>query len=155
MGGKHVSSMKIKVLQVVAICLAAFGVAGEAAPSKYSEGQVWEYNNRPQDAGSLLKIQRVSMVANRMIYHVSIIGVHFARPGIAGMLSHAPVSEETLDASVTRLSSRSVVFPLLSTVDEGIVEWERAKGGVFTIPVSQIVEIADEQISQAELDNHN
>ena len=148
--------MMIKALYAVVFSIGVFGASADAAPSnKYAEGQVWEYHARPQDAGSLLKIQKISIIADRKVYHVSIIGVHFARPGIAGMLPHAPVSEETLDASVTRPSSSSVAFPLLSTVDEGIAEWERAQGGVFTIPVSQIVDLADKQISGADLDAHN
>jgi hypothetical protein len=72
------------------------------------------------------------------------MGIHFARPNIAGVLSHAPVSKETLDLSVTKKSSRVASFPPMSEVDEGISEWQRAQGGVFTIPVSQIVDALDQ-----------
>jgi hypothetical protein len=147
--------MKLGFSQAAALCILAFGLSAQASPTKYAVGQVWEYHTRPQDAGSLLKIQEITTLRDRKVYHVSVVGVHFARPGIAGVLPHAPVSEETLDASVTKLSSSSVAFPPLSSVDEGIAEWQRAQGGVFTIPVSEIIEFADKQISEANLDTRN
>lgn len=138
------------MLRNIALCIAALGVSAEAVPGgRYAEGQVWEYHTRPQDAGSLLKIQKITMVGEYYVYHVSVIGIHLARPNVAGVLPHAPVSKETLDLSVTKQSSRVASFPPMSEVDEGISEWQRAQGGVFTIPVSQIVDTLDQQISGA------
>lgn len=57
-----------------------------------------------------------------------------------------PVSAATLDASVIKLSASKAAFPT-SAVDEGIAEWQRARGGVFSITMSQIIEIIDEQTS--------
>ncbi len=125
------------------------GLSGQAPPAKYVEGQVWEYRTRPQDAGSLLKVQRVTMMGENRVYHISVVGVHFATPGIAGILPHVPVSDKTLDASVTKLSAEKRDFPT-SALDEGIEEWRAARGGVFTIPMSQIVGIIDEQTANAQ-----
>ena len=130
------------------IGIAAVSLSAQTAPIKYAAGQVWEYKTRPQDVGSLLKIQRITVLDDQNVYHLSIIGVKFARSDIAGILPHIPVSKETLDASVTEQSSSKATFPT-SAVDEGIAEWQRAKGGVFTIPVSEIIEIADQRTSQA------
>jgi len=58
------------------------------------------------------------------------------------MLPHAPVSQQTLDASVTKLSSSDRSFP---PPDSGIEEWKQAKGGVFTITVAEIIDILDQQ----------
>ncbi len=91
------------------------------------------------------------MVGEYFVYHISIIGVHFAKPNVAGILPHVPVSPETLDQSVTKLSSSIGPFPPITAVDEGIAEWQRAQGGVFAIPVSQIVDIADQQLNKADL----
>jgi hypothetical protein len=137
-----------KLFRASALCIAAMGLSAEAAPCKYAEGQVWEYNTRPQEAGSLLKIQRISVLDGKSVYHLSLIGVRFSRRDIAGVLPHIPVSKETLDASVTKRSSSTAAFPT-TAVDEGIAEWQRAKGGVFTIPVSEILDIVDQQMSQA------
>lgn len=133
-----------------AALLAAMGLSGQASPPKYVEGQVWEYRTRPQDAGSLLKVQRVGMMGAKKVYHISVVGVHFATPGIAGILPHIPVSDETLNASVTKLSAGKRDFPT-SALDKGIEEWRKAQGGVFTIPMSQIIGIIDEQTATAQM----
>lgn len=140
----------MKLSSVAATLLFAMGLSGQASPPKYVEGQIWSYRTRPQDAGSLLKVQRVEMMGAKKVYHISVVGVHFATPGIAGILPHIPVSDETLDASVTQLSAEKRDFPT-SALDEGIDEWRKAQGGVFTIPVSQIVGIIDEQTAAAQV----
>lgn len=135
--------------RLVGVPLAAAALLGLAPPSKYAAGQVWEYHTRPQDTGSLLKVQRVELLGQQTVYHISVIGIHFSTPRLAGILPHIPVSEDTLNSSVTKLSSEKSDF-LTTAVDEGIEEWRKAKGGVFTIPVSQIVQIIDDQTAKAQ-----
>ena len=141
--------MKMVIALVAALTAslgADAGLSAQAPAPKYALGQVWEYKTRPQDAGSLLKIQRIETYGDRPVYHISIIRVHFSQPGFAGILPHLPVSDETLDASVTRLSPTTPDFPTTS-VDEGIAEWRKAKGGVFTIPVAEIIAIVEQSVS--------
>lgn len=109
----------------------------------YAEGQVWEYKTRPQDQGSLLKIQRVETdPAGGPIYHISVIGLRIE--GMPGEnIPHLPVSRETLDASVTRLSPLKPDFP---SPDEGIQMWRDARGGVFTITIAEIVGIIQKAV---------
>lgn len=140
----------MKLSSVAAALLAAIGLSGQASSPKYVEGQVWEYHTRPQDSGSLLKVQRVGTMGAEKVYHISVVGVHFATPGIAGILPHIPVSEETLDASVTKLTAEKRDFPT-SALADGIEEWRKAQGGVFTIPISQIVGIIDDQTATAQM----
>lgn len=140
----------MKLPSVAAAVLAGMGLSGQASPPEYVEGQVWEYRTRPQDAGSLLKVQRVEMMGAKKVYHISVVGVHFEAPGFVGILPHLPVSDETLDASVTKLSTEKRDFPT-SALDQGIEQWRKARGGVFTIPVSQIVGIIDEQTAKAQM----
>ena len=140
--------MKTLIARAAVLGIAALAASAQAQPTKYAVGQVWEYKTRPQDKGSLLRIQRMTDLDKETVYHLSIIGVRFERPDIAGVLPHIPVSKKTLDASVSQLSFSSAAFPT-TAVDEGIAEWQRAKGGVFIIPVSEIVGIADETLSQA------
>ena len=134
------------LLAALTALLVGAGLFAQAPTPKYAVGQVWEYKTRPQDAGSLLKIQRIEADGDRPVYHISIIGVHFSRPGFAGTLPHLPVSDQTLDASVTRLSPAAPDFPTTS-VDEGIAEWRKAEGGVFTIPVAEIIGILEQSVS--------
>lgn len=123
-----------------------------AAPLRleYAEGQVWEYQTRASDAGSLIKIQQIETLPDekgKKIYHISMIGLHFRHKEVAGIIVHMPVSRETLDASVTRLSSSAASFP---DSTDGIKAWRDAKGGVFTISLAEIAEIADRSTSSNE-----
>lgn len=134
------------------LLLAGFGlalVAGSvmASPTvdRYAEGQVWEYQTRPEDKGSLLKIQKIEVLSEFSktgpVYHVSIIGLHFAGLPLDGTLQHAPFSKASLDASVTRLSSSKAAFP---DVSGGIAEWRQARGGIFTVTVADAVSFAEQ-----------
>lgn len=127
---------------------AAADIAAPAAAERhYSEGQVWEYRTRPNEPGSLLKIQRIEQrgEAHGPVYHISLIGLQLGRDAPEA-LPHAPVSRETLDASVTRLSNSRADFP---AVEEGIAEWRAATGGVFTITVAEIAAVVEETLRRA------
>ena len=106
---------------------------------RYVEGQVWEYRTRRGEERSLVKIQRIEADSqtNAPIFHVSVSGL---RGPHRKSLSHAPVSQKTLDLSVTRLSNDKIYFP---AADEGIAEWKQANGGVYSITLAEIVEAAD------------
>lgn len=131
-------------MKLFAALLALFGVTGQAADHPaYAPGQVWEYRTRPADTGSLLKIQRVEAdPRGKPIYHISVIGAHLG--GKDGQeVQHLPVSRETLDQSVIRLSRSAILFPDPSA---GIATWREANGGVFTISVAEIIGIIDAQM---------
>ena len=114
----------------------------------YAAGQVWAYETRPGDEGSLLKIQAVEEfgggdpAGDGKVYHVSVVGFRFANPAVPPQLSHVPVGRETLDASVTeRVANPEFDFP---EADEGIAAWKQNQGGVFTLPVAGIVQMFDD-----------
>lgn len=133
------------------VALLAVLVLSAASPAKpdYAAGQVWEYHTRDGDEGSLVKIQKIEQLGAAekayTVYHVSVIGVHFRGVAFDGTLAHLPVSRETLDASVTRLSASTAAFP---DATPGIAEWRAAKGGVFTIPLAKIVTFVEQSIGQ-------
>ena len=114
-------------MRLVLVLLACMLTAGFAPPDRYAVGQVWEYETRPQDTGSLLKIQKIEPYGDAKVYHISIIGLSVN--GQITAIHHTPVTQEVLNASVTRLGDQAAVFP---KADEGIAEWRRAKGGVFS-----------------------
>jgi hypothetical protein len=140
---------------MIELLMGLAALAGAVGPgpdsSRYAEGQVWEYRARQGEEGSLLKIQRIERLPARpdgmLVYHVSIIGVLLGASGVQTELPHAPVSTETLDASVTSLSTRTAVFP---DVEEGIAQWRSDEGGVFTISVAEIVSITDDAVRRFE-----
>jgi hypothetical protein len=137
----------MSVLRAAGLVAASMVLSGQVSAPKYAAGQVWEYRTRPQDAGSLLKIQQIEGEGQDRVYHVSIVRVRFATSGVAGTLGHIPVSNAALDASVTKIAPAKAEFPKIE-FQEGIAEWKKAQGGVFTIPVAQIVGIIDDQISR-------
>ena len=138
--------MKSGVLFSIFVVLLA-SPAQAASRVLYAEGQVWEYHTRPSDEGSLLRIQKIEQSAQPAnfgpIYHISIIGIHFASAPLSGQLQHAPVFASSLNASVTRLSKLQPVFPDPS---EGIIQWRAANGGVFTIPIAEIVNLIEQTV---------
>ena len=115
--------------------------AGQPAETRYAEGQVWEYRTRPGEEESLIRIQRIEpfpgapAAGGERVYHISIVGLRIGPERRSEALPHAPVSRETLDASVTRLAERRADFP---SADEGIAIWRADRGGVFTIPLAEI-----------------
>ena len=130
---------------VLGLALAALmTLGGFSQPNEYAEGQVWEYRTRPGDEGSLLKIHRIERQRGQreLVYHISVIGFRLSNPEVVPVLPHSPVSRETLDASVTRLSDSTIVFP---DPTDGILVWKRNNGGVYTIPVARIIELIDRQ----------
>lgn len=137
------------LVALIALLIASLGadarLSAQPPAPKYAQGQVWEYKTRPQDAGSLLKIQRIETDGKQPVYHISVIGVHFTQAGFDGKLPHLPVSKETLDASVTRLSPTTPDFP--TNFEDGIAEWRKANGGIFTLPVAQIIEVIQQSVS--------
>ena len=133
---------------VVAALVSAGSVraAEEVAQDRYRAGQVWEYRTRPGDEASLLRIQAIEPGgATGTVFHLTIVGVRVTPGGPGVVIGHTPVSRATLDASVTRLSKSTTVFPSAS---EGIEEWRRAQGGVFTIPVADIVRVIVETMRE-------
>jgi hypothetical protein len=113
---------------------------GGARVPRYAEGQVWEYRTRRGEEHSLVKIQRIEVdpETDAAIFHVSLIGLNWPN---GDELAHAPVSQTTLDISVTQLlSTEEVQFP---APDEGIAIWRRANGGVYAVSLAEIVEMGD------------
>jgi hypothetical protein len=127
------------------LALLAAGTGLQAAPHDYAEGQVWEYRARPSDRDSYIKIQKIDTdprrPVNRVIYHISIIGVRLNDPAVRREISHVPVSREALDDSVIREIPGRPAFP---DAREGIAEWRRVNGGVFTIPIAKIIDVVEQ-----------
>lgn len=125
--------------------LLALLAMGAAPADRYAAGQIWNYHNRPQDAGSRIKIQRAAVFGGRPVYHIAVSGIQLAgEPG--RVTQHLPVSAQTLDASVTDRATGDFAVTLAQT-DEGIAEWERAQGGVFTITLSEIIDLIDQTMA--------
>lgn len=138
--------------QVVAFVasLFSFGVAA----AEYSVGQVWEYKSRKDEESSRVYIVHIDQHEKLgKIYHIYIEGINIKNPHIAGgiqvELPHAPVDEETLKLSLTKLVGKTDALPDISA---GYGVWKEAfdsgEGGVFNIPISQIIQYIEDIVQK-------
>ena len=126
-----------------------------ASARDFAEGQVWSYKNRPGEEGSTVLINKIESYPKLgKVIHISIFGVKVrnkhAPSGFTSDLSHFPVSETTLNASLVKLLRKSS-SPNPDYV-EGYQTWKAAfdkgEAGVFTISVAEIVGVIEDAISR-------
>jgi len=124
-------------------------VSNLADGREFDIGQVWTYKTRPGEEQSVLQINKVENVEKLgRIYHISVFHLHVSVPGapegFVSELPHLPVSQKSLDDSVLLLSkepAQDVDF------EEGYREWTEASGGVFTMPVAEVVDVVETTVS--------
>jgi hypothetical protein len=140
---------------VLACLLVPFAVPAQAQAQKYAEGQGWESRTRPGVEGSLLRIGKIDTVDKvGQVFHISIVGLQIAVPERADVrlteLPHIPVSRQTLDQSVTKLSKTALKGPDFS---KAYAEWRKGadegRVGVFTISVASIVGSVEETLKKS------
>lgn len=120
------------------LCQSAGGTSSMPA---IAVGQEWHYHTRPGEETSTLVILRLETDSSYGdIVHIAIHGLHIKnarRPdGENTELPHAPISRAALIPSLTTLAAASVPVP---DYKEGYQEWLKARGGVFSISVAEIV----------------
>ncbi len=125
-----------------------------AKAANYEEGQIWSYKTREGEENSTVLINKVEEHDKLgKIFHISIDGVRVKNPhapsGLSQALPHFPVSEETLKISFVKLIGKSNPNP---DYIEGYNTWKSAfdagEAGIFTIPVSEIVDIIEQTVNQ-------
>lgn len=118
---------------------------------KFAAGQTWSYRTRDHESASRAHIVGVEPVDNgRSIYHVFIDNLAVANPeaprGLQSMLSHAPVSLETLEASL--LEQLPDEEPELVGFAEGYDIWkqdyESGDAGFFLMPLDEIIQYVED-----------
>jgi len=136
---------------VLALAAALWAAAPDqpAAPTELAVGQHWTYQTRPEDAGSTLVIGKIDEVPEiGKVIHVHVIDVNIpnskAPGGMSHTISHMPFTEDAFRASIKSLIGTA---PADGRFDAGYDAWKKAKGGVFTVPVSQAVDAMDKTIN--------
>ena len=141
-----------------AVLAALFLLSLAAVPTsaaEFREGQIWRYQTRPGEEASRLFIVRIDRgPSTQAIYHIYLDGLKLKNPlfkgGVQDHLPHAPVSQGSLEASVTELLQSGATMPDIS---EGYAAWllafEKGQAGVFTLPVNRIVQHIEDAFSQA------
>jgi hypothetical protein len=112
----------------------------------FAPNQEWSYHARPQDADSTIVIGLIQDHPKMgRVIHVTVrrVNVRTAQLTLTE-IGHLPISEAALAASVIELKG---VVDAPQSVALGIKEWERAKGGVFTISIAQAVDYMERTLS--------
>lgn len=122
-------------------------VPAAAQDEPYAVGDVWSYDAAPEDAGSLIKIKMIEEIGSgedlTVVYHISMIAVAIPGQDNAMEIGHLPVSEMTLDNSVSKRVVTDLAFP---DHREGRGQWVKANGGVFTISLKEIAAFLRNQV---------
>ena len=147
---------------LAALSLCALGMANAAerplpkpaASSQFEVGQVWHYKTRSTEKNSRVLIGRIEKVdAQGTIVHVKLINLRIKNPRkpdrFFRMVSHSPISETALSASVTKLADEAAD---LAGFDAGYQSWlasyRAGKAGVFDARLSEIVNIMEKGLNQ-------
>jgi hypothetical protein len=126
------------------------------AANNYAEGQVWEYETRREDAGSLLKIMRIDDLPDiGRVIHICVVGLKLPYPpaadGILVEVPELPMKPSAMDASVRKLSDRQASCMRL---DYGYKTWrqdyDRGQKGAVPIPLKEMMEKIAAKAKQAQ-----
>jgi hypothetical protein len=140
---------------VLAITFLLSLAAAPAVAATFEEGQIWRYQTRPGEEASRLFIARIDRgIGTQTIYHIYLDGLKLKNPlyegGVQDHLPHAPVTRQSLEASVTELLEENATMP---DIAEGYAAWllafEKGQAGFFTLPVNQIVQHIEDAFAQA------
>lgn len=143
--------------KLLAVFLGLFSAG--AYSHEYQAGQIWQYKTRLGEEQSRLYIVKVETLSNgERAFHIYLDNLRIPDGRLPGRvqteLPHAPVSAKTLDLSVVKLQGSTADLP---DVSEGYAAWREAydagEGGIFTIPVSQIIDFI-EGIARQHLGTH-
>lgn len=125
-----------------------------AAAAELEAGQIWRYQTRAGEEDSRLFIARVDRgPSGQAIYHIYLDRLKLRNPlmpgGMQDHMPYAPVTRESLDASVIELLQSNAEMPDIS---EDYAVWllafEKGQTGVFTMPVQQIVQHIEDQFAK-------
>jgi hypothetical protein len=133
------------------ILLAVLAVRAEAEDApvpEFAAGQMWTIKSTPPTSAKVI-IGRIEPWFDKVAVHVSIVDVPLppeaVRAGLRadgrGMtrIGHMPFDPSALAASLDRLLATGV--PPGPSFQDGYEEWKSANGGIFTIGVSEAIDI--------------
>ena len=149
--------MKKSVVAAIAVVLVFSTIAPAVAeePVRFSAGQRWAYQTRPQDEGSTLIVLRVDDAGDSgRIVHVALGGLSVKNPfspdGRSTTVRHMPFEEAALRRSVTKLLADGVEVP---PYEDGYAMWREAfdagRAGYYTITVAEAVQVIEESTIRA------
>ena len=143
-------------MKTVTLVMLGVLMTQKAVGCDYSVGQIWAYKTRVGEEASRVTIAKIDdEEVYGCIYHIYVdrlqIRNHHLATGVQTELHHAPVNEETLDKSVTKLVGIEKALPDIS---EGYTVWrepfEQGDAGVFNISVAEIINVIERVANQSQ-----
>lgn len=125
-----------------------------ATSSQFAVGQVWLYKARSTEQESRVVIGKIERVGNQgTIVHVKLTNLRIVNPTkpdkFFRAVSHSPISESALSASVTELTDEAADLKgFLNGYDAWLSSYRAGKAGVFTVTLSEIVTIMEKGLNQ-------
>lgn len=115
----------------------------------FAVGQMWSVKS-PAPADLRIVVGRVEALNGKTVVHVSILNVPCPDwyPIRTMDFGHIPFDEATLAASIDKLVATDAAPS--SNFEGGYSQWHEAHGGVFTIDVMKVIEIAFETIHNSQ-----
>ncbi|MGI9516003.1 MAG: hypothetical protein ACR2NP_03065 [Pirellulaceae bacterium] len=113
---------------------------------RYEVGQVWTWRTRPGEEDSRLIIVKTTDLPEGRAYSIFLEGIKLDTGSgeTQESLPHAPVSAEVLDASVMELVETREQLPDFEWAWQ---EWRDEEGGVFSIPVAEILDTIEQAVA--------
>lgn len=117
---------------------------------RYEVGQVWNYQTRPGEESSTFVITRITSIGDQTCYSIFVENIHLVANSLSGEwqdeLPHAPMTADALDQSVTDLVETRDRLP---DFEYAYNEFMEAEGGIFTITVSQVIDVIEQAAETA------
>lgn len=113
----------------------------------FAPGQVWRYQNRLQEPESTVTICKLETSGDKSVVHVSLSNLQLKNPqtatGFQEEMPHLPMDEATLRACVVELIEENASLP---DYEAGYNQWKEAQGGVWTLPLAEIIDAIEATI---------
>ena len=108
---------------------------------KLEAGQIWKYKTRQIDKDSYLLILRIYRNKKDAVVHIKVFSVMI--DGELLDIEHVPIM---LDVLLDSLNCLYGVEDSVIDYENNIDEWDKADGGVWSVPLDEVIELTEKLI---------
>lgn len=127
----------------------ASGLPSQRPAPHLAVGQEWSIGSL-QGSTAKIVIGRIEPWRDKIVVHVALVDIPLPPAGVAGNrvteIAHAPFEESALAASLGDLVATAVTLP--PDFESGYRQWKEHQGGIFTVPVSEVIALAQRTVNQ-------
>ncbi|MFN3312778.1 MAG: hypothetical protein ACK46Q_04855 [Hyphomonas sp.] len=136
----------VRGLMSLAVSLMVASCANAAPLPDIAVGQIWSIKDASTPS-TQITIERIELYASDSVVHISVEGVPistFIVDGVPhvriGAIGHMPFEKSALLESLDQLQQTEAEGSAF--FEQGYLQWKKDKGGIFSIPVSQAIELS-------------